>query len=543
MSQAADIAGLLRAAWSALRAGNAAAAENACAQVVARDPANFDGWRMLAMARQALGGDAGAALQRAHALRPGDAGTAFDYGSWLLQQGRAQAARPLLQQAMQAMPDEPRVAFRHGTACFLDNDFAAAAAAFRAATVAAPQWGEAWNNLSAALGRLQDYPAAIDAARQALQLQPQRAASHQALAALLSNLFDKDALREGLLAAERALQLDPGLAEAYRNAAVLLRKLGDPLRAEAHARHAHRLAPHDADTIETLGDQLMGNGHTAEAAAIYAAARQAGVDLPHIARQHGIALLRDGRAGEAQAVLAQALQRCPDDQRTIAHLGLARAAAGELDVAIDFIGLQRHVHALALPTPAGFTDPDAFHRALAHDIRTHSRQRWEPAGLAARGAYLSGDLLADRTPAIAGFEQRLRDAIAGFVAACRAQRDAGAADAFLANIPDAYVIHVWATQAAQSGYIDTHIHEDSWLSGAYYVELPAAIRADDPAHAGWIEFGRPHAGLPAWPDTALRQVLPETGTLLLFPSYLFHRTLPYQGGGERISISFDLAAA
>jgi len=30
--------------------------------------------------------------------------------------------------------------------------------------------------------------------------------------------------------------------------------------------------------------------------------------------------------------------------------------------------------------------------------------------------------------------------------------------------------------------------------------------------------------------------------LLLFPSYLFHRTLPYAGSGERISISFDLAA-
>ena len=31
------------------------------------------------------------------------------------------------------------------------------------------------------------------------------------------------------------------------------------------------------------------------------------------------------------------------------------------------------------------------------------------------------------------------------------------------------------------------------------------------------------------------------GTLLLFPSYLFHRTLPFAGEGERISISFDLS--
>jgi len=42
---------------------------------------------------------------------------------------------------------------------------------------------------------------------------------------------------------------------------------------------------------------------------------------------------------------------------------------------------------------------------------------------------------------------------------------------------------------------------------------------------------------------ALRVLRPEEGVLLLFPSYLFHRTLPFAGEGERISISFDLAAS
>lgn len=546
MIAAAEIAALLRGAWSALRNGQAQQAQRLCEQVLRKDARSFDGWRMLAMARQALGDDAeaGDALSRAHALRPGDAGTAFDYGSWLLRQGDAARARTLLQKAMQAMPKEPRVAFRFGTSCFLDNDFAAAAEGFRAATAGDPQWSEAWNNLSASLGRLQDYPAAIEAARRALQLQPSAAASHQTLAALLSNLFDRDSLREGLEAAERALQLQPDLAEAHRNAAVLLRKLGEPARAEAHARRAYELAPADPDIVETLGDQLVLNGRGGEAADLFAAARQAGMNTPAVIRQHGIALLLDGRVDAAQQALVESLRARAGDQRAIAHLGVARAAIGELDAAVDFIGLHRHIHAVALPPPAGFADARSFHAELANDIRRHSRQRWEPAGLAARNAYLSGDLLADRTPAISGFEQRLREAIASFLSACRERRAAGApADAFLGNIPEAYNLHVWATQAAQSGYIDTHIHEDSWLSGAYYVELPPAIRADDPTHAGWIEFGRPYASLPAWPEHALRHVLPQAGTLLLFPSYLFHRTLPYAGSGERISISFDLAAA
>lgn len=193
---------------------------------------------------------------------------------------------------------------------------------------------------------------------------------------------------------------------------------------------------------------------------------------------------------------------------------------------------------MRLPPPPGFADDAGFRTALGRDIRNHSLQRWEPAGLAARGAYLSGDLLADRTPAIVGFEQCLRSCIDAFIA----DRSADARDAFLRNIPRRYRLHVWATQAAQGGLIDTHLHEESWLSGAYYVELPDAIRENDPAHAGWIEFGRPYQGLPPVPETMLRLICPQAGALLLFPSFLFHRTLPYAGSGERISISFDLAA-
>jgi uncharacterized protein (TIGR02466 family) len=539
-----DTAVLLRGAWAALRANQLQYAQSMCEQVLGNDPANFDALRMLAIARKGLGDDAGTgeALKRAHALRPGDAGTAYDYGSWLLAHDQAAAARPLLQRAAQLMPLDARIAFRHGTACFRDNDFAAAAESFRAAVAADAGWSEAWNNLSASLSRLQDYPAAIAAARHAMQLQPDKAAYHQALAALMSNLFDETSLREGLAAANRALQLQPDLAEAHRNAAILLRKLGDPVRAEVHARHAYRLAPLDPDVIETLGDQLMLNGRNHEAAELYAAAKRSGVESLGVIRQHGIALLHDQRADEARAVLTDSLALAPGDQRAIAHLGLALAEVEGMDAAVEFIGLHRHIHAMALPPPPNF-DACEFHRALAADIRKHSQQRWEPAGLAARNAYLSGDLLADRTPAIVGFEQRLREAIDSFLAACRERRAAGASDVFLDNIPGAYRLHVWATLAAQSGYIDTHIHEDSWLSGAYYVELPTAIDSDGSAGAGWIEFGRPLAGLPQWPEHALRRVRPQVGTLLLFPSYLFHRTLPYAGPGERISISFDLAAA
>ena len=543
MSAASEVTTLLRRAWAALQQGQSGPARAACESALQRDPQSFDAWRLYAMVLQAQGETRACqlALERALALRPRDAATALDLGTLLLQSGDGAAALPWLSAAMQGLPAEPRAAFRYGTAAFMGGDYAAAVTGFEAATRLDPGWTQAWNNLAAAHGRLQQYPPAIAAARNALRLAPDEAGAHQALAALLSNLFDRAALLEGLQCAQRALQLDPNLAEAHRNAAILARKLGEPARAEVHARRALQLAPHDPDTIDTLGEQLLLNGDTAAAVATYAQALSAGVATPVLRRQHGIALLRDGQAAQAGDALAAVLQQTPDDQRAIAHLGVAMAARGEVESAREWLGLHRNVQAITLQPPASFADAAAFHAALADDIRRHSEQRWEPAGLAARNAYLSGDLLADRTAAIIGFEQRLREAIDAFLLRCRTQPQANA-DLFLRNAPQAYRLHVWATQAAERGFIDTHIHEDSWLSGAYYVELPAAIRADDPDHAGWIEFGRPFASLPQWPESALRRVCPQVGTLLLFPSYLFHRTLPYSGEGERISISFDLAA-
>lgn len=463
---------------------------------------------------------------------------ALEQGTALLQQGDARRALPLLREAMAAFPDDARAAFRAGTAAFALREHAHAVEGFRAATEREPRWVEAWSNLAAALKQADREADAIQAARHALQLDQQRVDSWLALATLLSNRFDHDALQEGLRAISLVLRADPGSAQAHHVAGLLWRKQGDMSRAERHARQAVSRDPGNTNYVEALGEVLLGVDPRA-AVEVYAQAWSRGLQGAAIQRQHGIALLQAGQAETAIETLKRAMRASPGDQRSIAHLAAALAASGQLDAAERLLGLQRNVHAVHLPTPAGFAGADAFHAALADDIRRHSQQRWEPAGLAARHAYLGGDLLADRTQAILGFEQRLRGAIDAFIASRVEDPD----DAFLGNIPRQYRLHIWATQAAQSGFIDTHIHEESWLSGAYYVELPEAIHADDRGHAGWIEFGRPFRGLPQLPDAALRHVRPEVGTLLLFPSFLFHRTVPYTGPGERISISFDLAAA
>jgi len=88
-----------------------------------------------------------------------------------------------------------------------------------------------------------------------------------------------------------------------------------------------------------------------------------------------------------------------------------------------------------------------------------------------------------------------------------------------------------------TGFHVDHIHPMGWLSSAFYVEVPTSP-ADDPT-AGWIKFGEP--GNPTTPKLAAEHfVQPQPGTLVLFPSYMWHGTVPFASDERRLTMAFDI---
>lgn len=531
----------LRGALAALQQDHPRQARAACERALAIDAGSADAWRLRGLACNALGERevAVASFARVRALHPDSGLAALELGQALIGGGRPAEALPLLEEAARLLPNDAPALATLGRAHYALGRYRAALAAFEQAQALAPEDTDVLNSLAATRLKRGETAAAVEAAREAVRRKPDSPRLQQTLAAALSWTFERASLEEGLHWAEQVLSARPQHADAHHTASILRRRLGDLPGAIAHARQALGLVPGHPDYALALGEALEQAARPAEAEAVFDQALAAQPEQADLRRQRGIVRLQGGKA--ASEDLQAAVRLSPGDQRAIAHLGVALAASGELGNAQALVGLDRHIHAFTPPPAEGFADAETFRRQLAEDIRRHSQQRWEPVGLAARQGYLSGDLLADRTPAIIGLERMLRQTIDAFIAGLRADSD----DAFLRSIPrPPYRMHVWATRVAEGGNIDTHIHEDSWLSGAYYVELPPVLgeEAGD-EYAGWIEFGRPFRHLPPWPETALRRIRPEVGTLLLFPSYLFHRTLPFRGVGERISISFDLAAA
>ena len=96
----------------------------------------------------------------------------------------------------------------------------------------------------------------------------------------------------------------------------------------------------------------------------------------------------------------------------------------------------------------------------------------------------------------------------------------------------------WSVRLHSKGYHANHSHPAGWISSALYVVLPPDIGQAD---AGVLTLGE--AKSPTFPiDLApFRTVIPKPGRLVLFPSYTWHGTRPFDEG-ERITVAFDVAA-
>jgi uncharacterized protein (TIGR02466 family) len=93
------------------------------------------------------------------------------------------------------------------------------------------------------------------------------------------------------------------------------------------------------------------------------------------------------------------------------------------------------------------------------------------------------------------------------------------------------------------GYQEPHMHDGAWISGVYYVSLPTDVGKSEDGQAGWLEFGRCNDIFRLQRPPRLHAVRPEEGLLVLFPSFFWHGTVPFESAAPRISIAFDVLAS
>jgi tetratricopeptide (TPR) repeat protein len=466
------------------------------APVVARDDAPWQALSVQADLLKRTGrlADSAALSQRLVGVRPQSIPARHNLASTLGDLGRATEAEAACRDAMAIGGDAPETWLVLARAMQAQSRFDGAEDAYRQALARRPGYGDALRDLSQLIWmRDADLEAACAPLDAAITATPDAPPLRQIKARLLEYAGETERAYRTLVAGP----LDgPGELAAAQACLAL-----DPRRALDHADRAAALAGGGvAAVLVTQAECLLALGE-AEAALVPIEALRAREPL----NQHVLAF------------------------QATAWRMLGDARYGQL---YDYGAFVRPYR---LETPQGWASLEAYLVDLARALNELHTLKTHPVGQSLRGGSQTGASLAlSDDLAIRAFFQAIDKPIRDYMAAVGEGDDPLRAR----NTGDYRIQGSWSVRLRPNGFHADHIHSDGWLSSACHIELPPAVAGE--GREGWLRFGAP-PGLPHL--EAEHHVQPRPGTLVLFPSYMWHGTQPFGGEASRLTLAFDVVPA
>ncbi|HWM61321.1 MAG TPA: putative 2OG-Fe(II) oxygenase [Rhizomicrobium sp.] len=307
--------------------------------------------------------------------------------------------------------------------------------------------------------------------------------------------------------------------------------------AEAHSIYAALQARDPGDRLAAIGvaQSLTAMGRPTEAIALFESllARHGGdASLFGIAAEPA---LRSGDPQKAAWLCEQGLASAPHNASCLAMLSIAsRMMEDGRDEALN--GYDSLVRIFDLDPPEGFSSMESFNAELNASLdRLHPKTREFIDQSLRGGTQTPSHLFPAGLPLVAKLKSRIDEAVAGYIT----ELDEDAAHPLLSRRgKDFRYSGSWSSRLHASGFHVNHFHPDGWISSCYYVSVPDIVK-DEATKQGWIKFGEP-AFDAALKNPIRRALQPAPGRLVLFPSYMWHGTVPFQDAAARTTIAFDV---
>ena len=584
-----------------LRAGRFKAAHDQLETVVAANPGFVEALRLLAGTKQVLG-DPGAAeelLTRALTLDPNWTPTLATLGELLVGSGRGVEAEPLLRRAASGSPPYPRAAlllarYYNDTgrperalevaaplcqAGKADADLAAqhissltalgrqaeAVTTYRNIAAAAPNNLPALHALAISLNATGQFSAAERVAKHAISRGYETAALYNTHARSLTALGAHESAEAAL---RKCLERDPRLLEAHNSLSQLVWvRTGNLQQTTESLDAALRAFANDDSLWATKAAILQGAG---DARAAYACLADR-VSVPHASPtllvRAGLAALEFDPA-TAQGLAERALRAQPANTPARTLLAAAKLGTGDAKGALSdceplLAAAPDNQYLIALQTTAWRLLSDeryaqlCDYRNLVLPMQLEPPPPWpdmvsflaelqislnrlhDPQGHALlfqslrQGTETTQDLSRSTDPVI----RALFSAFAAPINRYLEHIGAGTDPLRRRNRGRWRFNGSWSVRLRTSGFHTNHVHPRGWISSACYIELPDSM-ADAGTQEGLLMFGEP--GLVTTPKlSAAHFIRPTPGMLVLFPSYLWHGTVPFSSSQARLTVAFD----
>ncbi|MFC4655915.1 2OG-Fe(II) oxygenase family protein [Rheinheimera marina] len=370
--------------------------------------------------------------------------------------------------------------------------------------------------------------------KQTLELAPNYVPAHESLDKLYWSQGNTEQMHSSYQLVMQRIQPHPDLQASYINQ--LLRS-GQSEQAVDAAELALKTAPTEARfyhlkavSLSQLKQDDLAFPWYIKAAEMTPDSARYQIDLANHYLQHA-----DYKRAEQQ--LQKALPHHPDNQELWAYLGLVWRLAG--DERHEWLNnYDKLVRVMELPVPPAFSRQQDFLFELTQYVRSlHRRQKRQPLDQSVRaGTQSEGHFLLNPNPLVQAFRQGVEHCIQQYLLSLPADITHPTCRR---NTGHYQLNGSWSVQLGQGGFHSNHVHPAGWLSAPSYIEVPSSMHAADPNKSGWLKLGETCLDLGDREEIA-REICPQAGQIILFPSYFWHGTYPVLSAEPRSTIPCDL---
>jgi len=442
------------------------------------------------------------------------------------------------------------------------------------------------NNLGMAYQEMGEVQEAKSCYEKAIQINPNYASAHGNLGNILKKLRQH---KKALSCYEKAIQISPDYANAHYNLGIILKELGQSQKAIISYQKVIEIHSNHVDAHNNLGTIFQEMREHQKAKSCYTKAIQINPNHAIAHNNLGILFHNMGEHQKARSCYEKAIKINPKTENIHYNLGktfektkeyqkaiscyqkenLARSRVAVLECTYLSNGIVAYnkilkqfidedpcnigiaAFAVYVEKKEGikniypfcknpmdfvfiknlkneFTNSKEFSKNLLQ-ILEKIESTWEPFGSNVKGGSRTLGLSFDKNDfEIVEFKKLIEKQIEIYRKKYKHKEDY-----FITKWPPNSSIIPWHNKLAKQGYLTPHIHPGGWLSGVFYLSVPKLLNKNE----GSIKlslFGS------KYPDDKNLIHSPRDFDIILFPSSLYHQTIPFDSQDERHSIAFDV---
>ena len=466
--------------------------------------------------------DAALALREYIKLSPKDEEAINDLGVLLYENGQLQEAEQAYKESLHLNPKNENALsnlgiIQKGTGRLKDAELS-----YRKALTVSPRFANAHNNLGNVLRELERPEEAKESFLQAISCDAAYIDAHFNLGVLLHEYGDFD---ESEISLRNAIKLDDNHAEAHSSLGNTLKELGKLAEAEASYTKAIALRPGHTDALQNRGLLFFEKKD-------YAAALE-DFNKSNSEASSAYALAALYALGRTEDIYRRLKSRQKEDKYNlrVAAFSSFFSNVNKKETANEFCSNPLDLIYFS-NISAHFDEHESFSEGVIQELRG-IENTWEPNNKTTNKGFQSKahvNIFENEATQIKRLESIITSELDSFHSKFKNN-----SCTLIKEWPANYRLRGWYVILNQLGYQDLHIHPSGWLSGVIYLKVVPSLTRNE----GSIEFGldSSHYSHIKSPKFIYE---PKLGDIVLFPSSLYHKTIPFTTDAERIIVSFDL---